>query len=220
MPHLKPVGHQSTNWMVRLVLMVATAAFTSFGTTSPPETSKPATDLHSLPLDDTKLDTASCIAQGLHCGQCDERGGVTTVFCGQDVVVLLQALVAVHCSILQHNIHIYHLTEQSGVVQGSTSFVKADRRRPEGCAVHHAAGHVLAVALAAGCYMPNRVSYPKPSKIHNFQTAAAVVMTQQGPAKWRGSHLTIMDAGSKTDMVISATDSCSWYAFSAEITGA
>ena len=37
MPHLKPVGHQSTNWMVRLVLMVATAAFTSFGTTSPPQ---------------------------------------------------------------------------------------------------------------------------------------------------------------------------------------
>merc|ERR1719473_1014035 len=35
MPHLKPVGDQSTNWIVRLVLMVATAAFTSFGTTSP-----------------------------------------------------------------------------------------------------------------------------------------------------------------------------------------
>ena len=35
MPTLKPVGHQSTNWMVRLVLMVATAAFTSLGTTSP-----------------------------------------------------------------------------------------------------------------------------------------------------------------------------------------
>jgi len=35
MPHLKPVGHQSTNWMVRLVLMVATEAFTSLGTTSP-----------------------------------------------------------------------------------------------------------------------------------------------------------------------------------------
>ena len=32
---LKPVGHQSTNWMVRFVLMVATAAFTSLGTTSP-----------------------------------------------------------------------------------------------------------------------------------------------------------------------------------------
>jgi hypothetical protein len=32
---LKPVGHQSTNWMVRLVFMVAIAAFTSFGTTSP-----------------------------------------------------------------------------------------------------------------------------------------------------------------------------------------
>merc|ERR550514_2070456 len=29
------VGDQSTNWMVRLVLIVATAAFTSFGTTSP-----------------------------------------------------------------------------------------------------------------------------------------------------------------------------------------
>merc|ERR1711988_572940 len=34
-PHLKPVGHQSTNWLVLLVLMVATAALTSFGTTSP-----------------------------------------------------------------------------------------------------------------------------------------------------------------------------------------
>jgi len=34
-PHLKPVGHQSTNWIVRLVLIVATAALTSFGTTSP-----------------------------------------------------------------------------------------------------------------------------------------------------------------------------------------
>ena len=31
----KPVGDQSTNWIVRLVLMVATEAFTSFGTTSP-----------------------------------------------------------------------------------------------------------------------------------------------------------------------------------------
>ena len=33
-PHLNPVGHQSTNWLVRLVLMVATAALTSFGTGS------------------------------------------------------------------------------------------------------------------------------------------------------------------------------------------
>lgn len=32
---LKPVGHQSTNWIVRLVLMVATAELTSLGTTSP-----------------------------------------------------------------------------------------------------------------------------------------------------------------------------------------
>ena len=37
---------------------------------------------------------------------------------------------------------------------------------------------------------------------------------------WRGSHLVIMPAGSKTEFVISATESCSWYAFSAEMTGA
>ena len=34
-PTLNPVGHQSTNWMDRLVLMEAMAALTSFGTTSP-----------------------------------------------------------------------------------------------------------------------------------------------------------------------------------------
>jgi len=34
-PSLKAVGHQSTIWIVFLVLMVATAAWTSFGTTSP-----------------------------------------------------------------------------------------------------------------------------------------------------------------------------------------
>ena len=32
---LKPVGHQSTNWMVLETLIAAMAAFTSFGTTSP-----------------------------------------------------------------------------------------------------------------------------------------------------------------------------------------
>merc|ERR1719164_406018 len=37
---------------------------------------------------------------------------------------------------------------------------------------------------------------------------------------WRGSHLTIWLAGSEHMLVISATDSCSWYAFSAEMTGA
>merc|ERR1719336_731070 len=37
---------------------------------------------------------------------------------------------------------------------------------------------------------------------------------------WRGSHLAIMEAGSKAELVISATESCSWYAFSALITGA
>jgi len=83
MPHLKPVGHQSTNWIVRLVLMVATAALTSLGTTSP----------------------------------------------------------------------------------------------------RYMRQHAM--------YLP-----------------------------WRGSHLAIMDAGSNAELVISATDSCSWYAFSAEMTGA
>merc|ERR1719187_2555179 len=34
-PSFKPVGHQSTNWIERLVLMVAIAALTSLGTTSP-----------------------------------------------------------------------------------------------------------------------------------------------------------------------------------------
>merc|ERR1719421_34779 len=37
---------------------------------------------------------------------------------------------------------------------------------------------------------------------------------------WRGSHFTIMHAGSNTLLVISATESCSWYAFSAEMIGA
>merc|ERR1712137_276298 len=36
----------------------------------------------------------------------------------------------------------------------------------------------------------------------------------------RGSHLAIIEAGSKALFVISATDNCSWYAFSAEMTGA
>lgn len=35
-----------------------------------------------------------------------------------------------------------------------------------------------------------------------------------------GSHLAIMLAGSNTEFVISGTESCSWYAFSTEITGA
>ena len=83
MPHLKPVGHQSTNWIVRLVLIVATEALTSLGTTSP-----------------------------------------------------------------------RYMRQQA-------------------------------------MYLP-----------------------------WRGSHLVIMPAGSKTEFVISATESCSWYAFSAEMTGA
>uniref|UniRef100_A0A6B0TRD1 Putative alpha tubulin-like protein n=1 Tax=Ixodes ricinus TaxID=34613 RepID=A0A6B0TRD1_IXORI len=37
---------------------------------------------------------------------------------------------------------------------------------------------------------------------------------------WRGSHFTIWFTGSKQELVISETVNCSWYAFSAEITGA
>ena len=35
MPTLKPLGHQSMNWMLHLVLMAAMAALISLGTTSP-----------------------------------------------------------------------------------------------------------------------------------------------------------------------------------------
>ena len=35
MTHMNPVGYQSTNWLFLLVFMVATAAFTPFGATSP-----------------------------------------------------------------------------------------------------------------------------------------------------------------------------------------
>lgn len=45
---LKPVGHQSTNWIVRLVLMLATAACTSLGTTSPRYNRQQATEKNDL----------------------------------------------------------------------------------------------------------------------------------------------------------------------------
>ena len=63
-----------------------------------------------------------------------------------------------HYSIPRHNFHTYlnicYLMEQSADVQ-FPSFVKADWRCPEGCTVHHAAGHVFAVALVADWYMPS-----------------------------------------------------------------
>merc|ERR1712066_972434 len=46
------------------------------------------------------------------------------------------------------------------------------------------------------------------------------IMQQAMYLPWRGSHFTNMEAGSQTDIVISATESCSWYAFSAEMIGA
>merc|ERR1719191_1051478 len=51
-------------------------------------------------------------------------------------------------------------------------------------------------------------------------TSPRYIMQQAMYFPWRGSHFTIMDAGSNTEFVISATESCSWYAFSAEMIGA
>merc|ERR1719377_515495 len=51
-------------------------------------------------------------------------------------------------------------------------------------------------------------------------TSPRYIMQQAMYFPCRGSHLTIIDAGSKTELVISATLSCSWYAFSAEMIGA
>ena len=50
-------------------------------------------------------------------------------------------------------------------------------------------------------------------------TSPRYIMQHAMYLPWRGSHLTIMLAGSKTPLVISATLSASWYAFSAGMTG-
>uniref|UniRef100_A0A224XUI6 Putative secreted protein n=1 Tax=Panstrongylus lignarius TaxID=156445 RepID=A0A224XUI6_9HEMI len=65
---------------------------------------------------------------------------------------------------------------------------------------------VLIVAIAA------LTSFGTTSPLYNIQQAMYFPC--------RGSHFTIWLAGSKQALVISATDNCSWYAFSAEITGA
>lgn len=110
---MNPVGHQSTNWMLRLVLMVAMAAFTSLGTTSP-----------------LCINRSNCYHH-LQLRRCRHR------------------------------------------------LITFTREAPHLYNMQHA------------MYFP-----------------------------WRGSHLTIWLAGSKQALVISDTVSCSWYAFSAEITGA
>merc|ERR1712050_156244 len=51
-------------------------------------------------------------------------------------------------------------------------------------------------------------------------TSPRYIIQQAMYLPWRGSHFTNIDEGSKTDIVISATDSCSWYAFTAEMMGA
>jgi len=65
---------------------------------------------------------------------------------------------------------------------------------------------VLIVAIAAF------TSLGTTSPLYNMQQAMYF--------PWRGSHLTIWLHGSKQALVTSATDNCSWYAFSAEMTGA
>merc|ERR1719240_2297160 len=51
-------------------------------------------------------------------------------------------------------------------------------------------------------------------------TSPRYIMQHAMYLPWRGSHLTIMQAGSKTEFMISETESCSWYAFSAAMMGA
>eukprot|EP00969_Alexandrium_andersonii_P195389 8631630-Alexandrium_andersonii.AAC.1 len=41
-------------------------------------------------------------------------------------------------------------------------------------------------------------------------TSPRYIMQHAMYLPWRGSHLTYKDEGSKTDIVISATESCSW----------
>jgi len=64
----------------------------------------------------------------------------------------------------------YHLVERSGVVK---YFIRESGHGPEGCAVHHAAGHVLAVALVATCLTVLRTRNHPGKPYSSFQTAAA-----------------------------------------------
>merc|ERR1719350_870602 len=55
----------------------------------------------------------------------------------------------------------------------------------------------------------------------SFGTTSPLYMRQQAMYfPCLGSHFAIIDAGSNAEEVISPTESCSWYAFSALITGA
>jgi len=49
-----------------------------------------------------------------------------------------------------------------------------------------------------------------PTAVHELRYTAMYL-------PWRGSTFTSIDAGSNAKLVISATESCSWYAFSAEM---
>jgi tubulin alpha len=106
----------------------------------------------------------------------------------------------------------------------------------QGFMIFNAVGGGTGSGLA--CLMLERLSvdYGKKSKLSftvwacpqvataaltSFGTTSPRYMRQQAMyLPWRGSHFTYIDAGSNTDIVISATDSCSWYAFSAEMIGA
>ena len=52
------------------------------------------------------------------------------------------------------------------------------------------------------------------SAFASLGTTSPLYITQQAAyLPWCGSHLAIIDGGSKTLLVISTTKSCSWYAF-------
>jgi len=61
MPSLKPVGHQSTNWIVFFVLMLATAAWTSLGITSPRNRRQQATAKSMRKSEETDGNLPYCI---------------------------------------------------------------------------------------------------------------------------------------------------------------
>lgn len=67
---------------------------------------------------------------------------------------------------------------------------------------------------------PNATSPPRSTHCWQTQPPGSTHCGQAQPPPVPLTHLAIIEAGSKAELVISATDSCSWYAFSAEITGA
>ena len=74
---------------------------------------------------------------------------------------------------------------------------QGNRKFPQGC-------------ILFWCCRVNQSKHVKTLRKWRSEQAPRYIMQHAMYLPWRGSHLTIMDAGSKTDIVISATESCSW----------